>query len=104
MHYSSHAAIAQKIHALAGRAEPQARDVFDLNVLLSRPDATNLRVGDSARRLLPKAIENAMTISFDEYRSKVVAYLDPDQSELYADQSTWDEIQHAVVDRLEALG
>jgi hypothetical protein len=50
------------------------------------------------------AIENAMTISFDEYQSKVVAYLDPDQSALYADRSAWDEMQQAVVERLEALG
>jgi hypothetical protein len=45
-----------------------------------------------------------MAISFDEYRSKVVAYLDPEQAELYSDRSIWDAMQEGVVARLEALG
>jgi hypothetical protein len=34
---------------------------------------------------------------------EIVAYLDPDQESLYADQSAWDAMQGAVVTRLEAL-
>jgi hypothetical protein len=56
------------------------------------------------RRRLGVAIEHAMAISFDEYRSKVVAYLDPEQAELYSDRSIWDAMQEGVVARLEALG
>jgi hypothetical protein len=41
-HYESSAAIAQKIEALAARAEPQARAVFDLNLLLAHPDGTRM--------------------------------------------------------------
>jgi predicted nucleotidyltransferase component of viral defense system len=102
-HYTSRAAVAQKIHALAARSEPQARDVFDLNVLLSRTESRNLALEPGERRHLAGALDNAMAISFDEYRSKVVAYLDPNQAALYADRSAWDAMQEAVVKQLEAL-
>ena len=102
-HYTTHAAIAQKIHALAGRSEPQARDVFDLNLLLARPDAEELRVNDAQRGWVPDAIERAMGVSFDDYASKVVAFLDPAQAGLFADRAAWDTMQGTVVERLEAL-
>ncbi len=102
-HYTSRAAIVQKIHALAARSEPQARDVFDLNVLLSRTESRSLALEPAEKRHLALAFDNAMAISFDEYRSKVVAYLDPNQAALYADRTAWDAMQEAVVKQLEAL-
>jgi len=102
-HYGTAAAIAQKIHALAGRAEPQARDVFDLSLLLSRPEARALKLSAAQKKWLPEAIERAMSISFDAYRSKVVAYLDPQQLDLYGDRAAWDAMQDAVVAQLELL-
>jgi len=102
-HYTTHAAITQKIHALAGRTEPQARDVFDLGHLLARADAEGLRLGDRQRPWIPGAIERAMSISFDEYVSKVVAYLDADQADLFRERSAWDAMQEGVVSRLESL-
>ncbi len=36
-HYTAEAALVQKIEALAGRAEPQARDVFDLHLMTINP-------------------------------------------------------------------
>lgn len=103
VHYTVGAAIRQKIHALAARAEPQARDVFDLSLLLARPDAADLSLDAAARVWLDDAIDRAMGISFDEYASKVVAYLEPSQTEIYADRSAWDAMQEDVVARLEAL-
>ena len=102
-HYTTAAAIAQKIHALAGRTETQPRDVFDLNLLLARPDAHALPLSAAQKRWLPDAMERALSISFDAYRSKVVAYLAPDQGELYEDRAAWDAMQEAVLARLEAL-
>jgi predicted nucleotidyltransferase component of viral defense system len=101
-HYTTHAAIAQKVQALAGRTEPQARDVFDLSVLLARPDSAKLALSKE-KPTLSLAIERAMSISFDEYRSKVVAFLDPDQVDLYAQRATWEAMQESTVARLEAL-
>lgn len=102
-HYTTHAAITQKIHALAGRTEPQARDVFDLGHLLAQPDAEGLLLSDRQRLWIPGAMERAIGISFDEYVAKVVAYLDADQADLFRDRSAWDAMQEAVVSRLESL-
>ena len=102
-HYAAPAAIAQKIHALAGRAEPQARDVFDLNALFARADCGALSLSPAERAWLPQAIEHARSISFDEYRSKVVAYLEPAQAELYEARDAWELMQGTVVVRLEGL-
>jgi hypothetical protein len=42
-------------------------------------------------------------LSFDEYTSKVVAFLEPDRAEIYAERSAWDAMQEDVVERLEGL-
>jgi predicted nucleotidyltransferase component of viral defense system len=102
-HYGIRAAIAQKIHALAKRAEPQARDVFDLNLLFARPEAAAVTLDEQQKTWAPSAIESAMAISFDEHTARVVAYLDPDQAEPFADRAAWEAIQEAVVSRIEAL-
>ena len=102
-HYGAEKAIAQKVLALAGRSEPQARDVFDLSHLFARSGAAaNLSTAaDKAR--LPAAIERATSLSFDEYSSQVVAYLDPEQRPIFAGRHAWEAMQDAVVSRLEAL-
>jgi hypothetical protein len=102
-HYTAHFAIAQKIHALAARTETQARDVFDLDLLLARPETEHLVLTGAQQQWLPEAIERAMAISFDDYRSKVVSYLAPEQAELYESKAAWNTMQDQVVARLEAL-
>lgn len=102
-HYTTAMAIRQKLHALAARTEPQARDVFDLSLLLARPDAAEFALDDDAKKWLDDAIDHAMGLSFDEYASKVVAYLDPSHAEVYAGREAWAAMQEDVVVRLEAL-
>lgn len=102
-HYATPAAIAQKIHALAARTEPQARDVFDLALLFARPEAADLTLDDARKAWLSAAIDHAMSISFDEYVSKVVAFLEPEQAVLYEQRGAWDAMQEEVVARLDAL-
>lgn len=102
-HYKTAAAVRQKVHALSARTEPQARDVFDLSLLLSRADAAALTLDAVAKTWLASAVDHAMGISFDEYASKVVAFLEPSHAELYADRAAWDAMQEDVVARLEAL-
>ncbi|MCW5789009.1 MAG: nucleotidyl transferase AbiEii/AbiGii toxin family protein [Polyangiaceae bacterium] len=102
-HYLTASATRQKIHALAARSEPQARDVFDLALLLARPDAADLSLDTAAKKWLGEAIDRAMAISFDEYTSRVVAYLEPGHSDIYASSDAWNALQEDVVLRLEAL-
>lgn len=101
-HYTRPAAIAQKIEALAGRAEPQARDVFDLALLFAGHPG-DLALSEPQRASLDDAVERAIGISFDEYRSQVVAYLEPEQAAPYEEREHWEALQAEVVERLEAL-
>ncbi len=98
-HYLAPAAITQKVSALAGRTEPQARDVFDLNLLLARADSAAVRLPSKSKRT--QAIENAMSVSFEDYASQVVAYLEPEQAAIYDSREAWEAMQDTVVARLE---
>jgi len=102
-HYAVEAAVRQKLGALASRTEPQARDVFDLNVLFARPDVVKLVLSTDEKALLPAALENAIGISYDEYVSKVVAYLEPEHAAIYEERSAWDLMQETVVGHIEGL-
>jgi hypothetical protein len=44
-----------------------------------------------------------MSLSFDDYASQVVAFLDPTQRELFAGRAAWDAMQAGVALRLEEL-
>jgi predicted nucleotidyltransferase component of viral defense system len=100
-HYDAAAAISQKIEALAGRAEPQARDIFDLNLLLARPEGHGA-LKNEPKRHLPTALEHALEIGYDQYAAQVVAFLDPALRELFESRDAWDAMQHAVVGALES--
>ena len=102
-HYGLAGAILQKIHALSARSEPQARDVFDLNHLLAKRDSAKLKLSVEQKRWLSNAIDHGMGISFDDYSSQVMAFLEPSQRELFEGRASWDAMQTAVMERLEGL-
>jgi predicted nucleotidyltransferase component of viral defense system len=99
-HYSREAAFRQKIGALSGRTVTQARDIFDLKLLLDGgAGREKLPAGTSAE--IPRAIENALTIGFDEFSAQVRAYLAADYQEYYGTRKVWEALHHEVVDALE---
>jgi hypothetical protein len=100
-HYGAPAAGMQKVDALAGRTQPQARDVFDLNLLLARADSYEA-LANVPKSRLAAATEHAIGITYDQYSAQVVAYLDPTQRELYESRDAWNTMQDAVVTALEA--
>jgi hypothetical protein len=102
-HYGTTMAIAQKVRALAGRTEPQARDLFDLHHLFARADAANVCFDAAHHHLLSAALDNAASIGFDAYASKVVSFLDPTHAVIYEGRATWDAMQDGVVSRMQAL-
>jgi len=102
-HYATRAAIVQKVRALADRTEPQARDVFDLGLLLSRPEGAMVGSSDVDPSLVTRAIDRAIGISFDDYTSTVVAYLDPELAPPYAERDAWSLMQETVVRHLERI-
>jgi hypothetical protein len=99
-HYPLAAAMRQKVAALAGRSVVQARDVFDLAVLFAKSGG-NVEALQPIRPVLPKAIERAMDVSYDEFKSQVVSYLQPEHVDTYGSREAWDALQMQVVDVLE---
>lgn len=100
-HYLLDAAIRQKVGALVGRATAQARDVFDLATLFARA-AGKVDALAGSKAQLPRAIERAMQISYDEFRSAVASFFAPEDRDLYGSREAWDAMVEQVVDRLEA--
>lgn len=101
VHYRLPAAIRQKIVALAKRRETQARDVFDLSLLLSRTNTEPVRTAE-VDALRADAIERARSLSYGEFASQVVAYLQPEMQGAY-DEYCWQDMQEYVVKAIEAL-
>lgn len=99
--YEAGTAFLQKIAALALRSETQARDIFDLDLL--RNAGAPPVLDDTQRQLLGKAIDNAMSISFDDFRGQVVAYLEPEHQADFASRGSWDALQERAVDSLRGL-
>lgn len=96
-HYLYAAAVKQKINALIFRSQTQARDIFDLHLLFSRKEASLF----SMKFDLKKAIDCILSISFNDYLSQVVAYLEQEVSEYYQQPKKWEEMQLTVIDNLE---
>jgi hypothetical protein len=47
---------------------------------------------------IPRAIENAMTVGFDEFSGQVRAYLPADYQEYYGSRKVWEALQQEIVD------
>ena len=99
-HYTARSAVRQKVEALAGRAEVQARDVWDLEHLLRTTGVNPGPFTKAERKTVAAALDRAMDLPFDVFMSQVVPYLAPEHQEIYGTPETWDRIGELVVDRL----
>jgi predicted nucleotidyltransferase component of viral defense system len=105
-HYALDAAVRQKIQALAGRREAQARDVFDLCVLVPGAPAGALLDSLSETVLLDHlevAHDRALTISYDEYRGQVIEFLEESERASQATEGAWDEMRLRAATLIEAI-
>lgn len=102
LHYTAAPATEQKVKALALRAETQARDVFDLDLLL-RTHRDVVEKGAVDSKTLNDAMERCLELPFEAFEAQVVPFLEPDVAELYVDPSSWRQMQSLVVDRLMEL-
>jgi len=102
-HYNATSAIAQKIEALATRTIIQARDIFDLYLLISQytPNKTEeIKInGDK----LTRAYENVFKVNFEQFRDTIISYLSSEDQILYNSASLWDEIKLKVIYFIEEL-
>lgn len=102
LHYTAEAAIEQKVAALAHRSETQARDLFDLELLLRlRPEA--VLAGAIAPSTLALAVERAFELPFQAFQDQVVPFLDAEIVELYDNPTAWQRTQAFVAGRLKEL-
>lgn len=101
-HYTGSAALLQKIHALANRAAPQARDVFDLHLLI-RGGHFDTAVAEGALKGAPvqKAIDSLLTLHWPDYDGQVVEYLDVETRGEFADRAGWVRLQNTVFEALQ---
>jgi len=98
-HYVDDAPTEQKVLALAGRSETQARDVFDLDLLLRR---RSLAPETLEPEVLGKATDLAMQLPYAAFRDQVLPFLEPDVVELYDTEEAWVQMQTFVAEKLEA--
>ena len=84
-HYTEDAATEQKIKALAGRSETQARDVFDLDLLLRRKP---LAAGSLDPQVITDATERALELPFGAFRDQVLPFLEADVAALYETEAS----------------
>ena len=89
----------QKLEALVTRSTPQARDVFDLHLLLAQGVDVG-RSGKGPAEKLQAAKEKVLAMSFNEYKSQVVACLTPEDQPLYDSEELWDTIRLETVEWL----
>ncbi len=101
-HYSQEAAFCQKIDALIHRTEVQARDIFDIQVLLIRgvnPECLT----NHLRKELNIAIMNTLSINFSEFKSQVVSYLMEEYKDHYNSINIWNETQQNIISILKEI-
>jgi predicted nucleotidyltransferase component of viral defense system len=101
-HYPLDAALRQKVGALIGRSSVQARDVFDLVVLLSNAGG-KVEALRAIRSQIPRAIERAMDVSYGDFKSQLASYLKPEHLDEYGTREAWDAMQAQVIEQFEKV-
>lgn len=100
-HYLADAAFRQKIGALADRKETQARDIFDMDVLLNA-GAGSAGLPPGTRNKIRIAKENVLLIDYGVFKSQVVAYLPPEEQKIF-DPEGWDALRMRVYEALDKV-
>lgn len=98
-HYDAATSTEQKVAALAGRTQTQARDVFDLERLLRR---NPVAAGSLDAAAVDAAVERALEQDYAVFRDQVLPFLEPGAAELLSSPDAWEQIQVFVVEALEA--
>jgi len=102
-HYGIRSATEQKIAALALRSETKARDIFDLELLFRILKSSKLGTTQLATSHAEEAAEKALQISYNNFRSEVLPFLDVEVGELYDSAESWTLMRDAVIESLLSL-
>jgi len=103
-HYTPETTFIQKIEATSFRKIPQARDIFDLYLLIT----TGIDVPSVLKKIskdnIISAKSNILSVDFNIFKSQVLSYLSPDDREIYNSEEVWDIIRLKVIDAIEGGG
>ena len=105
-HYDRPTTILQKVAALAGRNITQARDIFDLYLLIGNQPLTifkNLSAVIQNQQLktqVAQALENLRGIKYQDFQSQVVTYLAAEYQKVYSAPEIWQQIIKQVTQTL----
>jgi len=99
-HYTAGAALRQKIGALAGRRETQARDVWDIDHLLRTTKADARPLPEAIAQALPGALDRASRMPYADFKAQVVPFLAPEHQDVFGSRQAWQRMQELVLDRL----
>ena len=100
-HYHPKSAALQKIRALGGRTETQARDIFDLYLLHLGGNLVpeNIKSG-LTKREREQAFLALGNLDYESYQGQVVEYLDPQVKSQYASKDIWQEMLRVLEENL----
>ncbi len=99
-HYGAEAALGQKIGALAGRRQTQARDVFDAHHLIASGATVDVKALEPA--VAERASANALRVDFGMFKGQVFAFLPPEEQLRFGSQLVWDTMVLELVEALRA--
>jgi len=100
-HYPASIAWRHKIAAIRSRTTSQARDAFDLYLLLESGSISIAALKREEKQDLAQIRENILAVDFGQFKSQVLSYLEPDLQPHYDSEATWDAMRWRIV---EALG
>lgn len=106
--YDRASALRQKIEALAGRTRIEARDIFDINLLLDGWDKpprqlVSFLANAVEETTLRLAHERTLQLDYREYESLVVRFLEDDVRKRYRTESKWDELRLRAASLIEEI-
>ena len=99
-HYPAPIVWRQKISAILSRATSQARDVFDLHLLLETGMKADARLTEDKKPDLAQIEENILTVDFGQFKSQVISYLEADLQDHYDSEEAWDVMRWRVIEAL----
>jgi len=99
-HYVAEKAYQKKVQALIGRNQTQARDVFDLFLLLSTT-LSKPALKKITQAQLQEAQTNAMALTFQDFKGQVLIFLPPEYQSQYDSQDVWQDMLLQVCQALD---
>jgi hypothetical protein len=100
-HYVPAVAARQKIEALAGRPQTQARDLFDLALLDGRGAVDRATLAGLDDALLGAAVAAVSSLGYADWDGQVLEYLDYDALDAYRGRERFEQIQSSMIELLE---